>query len=323
MDFSGVTFCKKAVDRRKVDIGELLPIGDTDDDVKLQKFYRERGYLFIRNAIPRQLVLNARKEILQKYAIIGEVDDRQDVTLGIQLNNSYREQVNVRALRQSIVSGYYYQSVSRFSAIQNIVSRTLSHESKMLDYLWPRLASSGSGTALHQDAPFITGAKVGASVSVWTPLGDISPQEGSLVILNGSHKSEALRNEYGNKDVDKENKFGWYGTSLYESQQKIGGEWLTAEFKAGDIIIFDLMTLHGAFDNNSKCRVRLSSDSRYQSTEHAIHPRWQGESAVGRSKARVFLPQATRIDTLINSNLNTEFHDIDKFGKIKKSEENV
>lgn len=320
MDFAGVTFCKQALENQKLNIAELIAINDTIDDAKLRHFYKENGYLFVRNLIPRSLVMSARQEILQKYAIIGEVDDRHPINLGIESKRSYRKHVNIRALRQSIISGYYYQSVSQYIRVQHIVNRIMKHESEMLRYLWPRLASVGSGTALHQDAPFLKGAPSNALVSVWTPLGDITPKEGALVILNGSHKSKLLQREYGNKDVDKENNFGWYNTDLYECQQKIGGQCLTTNFQAGDVLIFNLMTLHGAFDNNSENKIRLSSDSRYQSTKYPIHSRWQGNIPVGRSESRIFLPQSTTLDTLSNQNLNSEFHDIDDFGKIKNIE---
>ncbi len=315
MDLSGATFCKANIEF--VNIAELIVTDMYVGDKELINFYDENGYVYIKNVIPRDLVMKAREEILQKYAIIGEVDDREPIGLGISSGKSYRNNVNVRALRQSIVTGYYYQSVSRHSYVQNTVNRILKHESKMLDYLWPRLAGIGSGTALHQDAPFLKGALPSSSlVSVWTPLGDISPIEGALIVLGGSHKSTLLKQEYGNKDVDKENGFGWYDINLTTVQQKIGGQWLTTNFEAGGFIVFDLMTLHGAFDNNSKNKVRLSSDSRYQSTEYPIHERWKGERAVGRSEDRVFLPHSTTINTLLNSDLNTEFHNIDEFGKV-------
>ncbi|NQZ06413.1 MAG: phytanoyl-CoA dioxygenase family protein [Algicola sp.] len=318
MDLSGITFCKKKLNVNSVDISELFAMDACASAIEIREFYEKHGYLFFRDLIPRELVLNARDEILQKYAIIGEVDDRQPIRMGMALNRSYREEVNIRALRQSIVSGYYYQSVSRFSNIQNIVSKVLDYDAQMLNYLWPRMIPTGTGTGLHQDAPFFQ-IPSDLLVSVWTPLGDVSPTEGALVILEGSHKSETLKHEYGNKDADKEKGFGWYNTDLEETQRRIGGQWLTADFNADDVLIFSQMTLHGAFDNNSAGKIRLSSDSRFQSTELPIDPRWAADNATGRSAKRVFLPQSTCLETISNPNLSTEFHDIDDFGKIDRT----
>jgi len=180
------------------------------------------------------------------------------------------------------------------------------------------MIAPGMGSGLHQDAPFLKGPPPSAVISVWTPLGDIKPDEGALVLLEGSNKSSILRREYGDRDVDAEPNFGWYDTDLEKTQARIGGVWLTEEFQAGDVLCFDLFTLHGAFDNNSpECAVRLSSDSRFQSTEFPVLPRWEGSDPTGRSKGRIFLPMVTTADELDNTGLVTEFHDINDLGVIQ------
>lgn len=316
IDLDGLSFAKKKLEDPALALFPLAAMDHAGGADELQAFFARHGYVFFRGLIPRSLVLDARLEILQKYAIIGEIDDRVPVQLGKSTPRTFRSAVNVRALRQSIVSGYCFQAVSRARQVREIASALLCHDATMLDYLWPRMAPPGSGTALHQDAPFLKGPPPEALVSVWTPLGDIDPSEGALVILAGSHHDARLRAKYGSKDADVDPHFGWYDTDLSRAQEQIGGIWLTADFKAGDVIFFDLMTLHGTFDNNSGENVRLSSDSRYQSSAFPIHPRWQGTAAPGRSRNRVFLPQATTFETLDNKGLSTEFHEVDELGMI-------
>ena len=45
----------------------------------LRAAMEERGLLFFRELIDPEVVLAARREILLKYAIIGEIDDRQPI----------------------------------------------------------------------------------------------------------------------------------------------------------------------------------------------------------------------------------------------------
>jgi len=50
---------------------------------------------------------------------------------------------------------------------------------------------------------------------------------------------------------------------------RYGKPWATANFNAGDIILFGMYTLHGSLPNTSN-RYRLSSDTRYQLASEPI-----------------------------------------------------
>ena len=54
---------------------------------------------------------------------------------------------------------------------------------------------------------------------------------------------------------------------------------LSANFKAGDVVIMPMFMLHGSLDNRSPVhRVRFSSDTRYQAASEPIDERWIGEN---------------------------------------------
>jgi ectoine hydroxylase-related dioxygenase (phytanoyl-CoA dioxygenase family) len=73
---------------------------------------------------------------------------------------------------------------------------------------------------------------------------------------------------------------GWLSNNPAKLRNALGGRWLTAEFRAGDVLIFSIYTVHASIDNKSD-RVRLSSDSRYQLATEAVDERWIGENPVG------------------------------------------
>jgi len=107
-------------------------------------------------------------------------------------------------------------------------------------------------------------------------MGDISKEEGALVVLEGSHLSPKLT-EYSGKDADRD-KLGWLSTDPIKLQQSVGGRWLSTDFNAGDVLCFSVYLAHGTFDNNSpigKCR--LSSDTRYQLKGEPLDDRWNGD----------------------------------------------
>ena len=113
--------------------------------------------------------------------------------------------------------------------------------------------------------------------------------EGSLAILEGSHRFEELIDSYGSIDVDDEasnpQQFkGSYSSNPVEVQEKFGGRWLTTDFKVGDLLVFTMHTMHCSLDNRSvENRIRLSVDSRYQPAAEEADGRWVGENPIGHS----------------------------------------
>jgi hypothetical protein len=70
------------------------------------------------------------------------------------------------------------------------------------------------------------------------------------------------------------------------SPGRAGRGLLTENFRAGDLIVFDMYTAHGSLDNRSpENRVRLSFDIRYQPVHEPRDPRFFGESPGGTTGA--------------------------------------
>ena len=113
--------------------------------------------------------------------------------------------------------------------------------------------------------------------TAWIPIGDVPLTDGSLMILENSHKLEDLCATYGKGDVDRDKNVGWLSKNPVEVQEKYGGRWLTADFKIGDLLVFTMFTLHCSLDNRSTVnRIRLTSDSRYQLASESMDERWIG-----------------------------------------------
>jgi ectoine hydroxylase-related dioxygenase (phytanoyl-CoA dioxygenase family) len=133
----------------------------------------------------------------------------------------------------------------------------------------------------------------------WTPMGDISFEQGGLMMLEHSHRLERVRSTYGQMDVDSycENRpsgelyargekrwSGHLSRNAPRLREKLSGRWLTTEFRAGDLLTFGMFTIHASLDNQSD-RVRLSSDSRYQLASEPADERWVGEQPMAHGPA--------------------------------------
>lgn len=131
--------------------------------------------------------------------------------------------------------------------------------------------------------------------TAWTPFGDNGFDLGGLRVLEGSNNHTGLAKSYWQSDVDafctnKPESRSWgksWGTngalngSATQLRKSLGyDQWRTADFKMGDVVIFDVYTVHGGTDNRSN-RVSLSTDTRYQRASAPVDERWVGVQPIG------------------------------------------
>ncbi len=93
--------------------GELRDSNDIlDDPEALEARMETDGYWLIRGLVERDVVLAARREILLKYAVIGEIDSIDHPLMeGVYGSDSTIDQVNLFAFTESVRSGQAYQRV--------------------------------------------------------------------------------------------------------------------------------------------------------------------------------------------------------------------
>ena len=64
-------------------------------------------------------------------------------------------------------------------------------------------------------------------------------------------------------------------------QNQFGGQWLTTDFEAGDLLLFTMHTMHCSLDNESpNNRIRLTLDTRYQPASEPADERWIGSDPI-------------------------------------------
>lgn len=251
----------------------------------------EDGYLFFRGLLDQNEVADARLEVLGRLAAEGGLDETAPVLEGKLKANvrvGFRPDLThaSTALRRLLFDG----------AMTTFFQRFLGGKVRHFDYIWLRSVSPGLGTPPHGDSVFMNRGTTNL-FTAWTPLGDIDTQLGGLIILEDSHKDESIREAYGRLDVDTycENRNGatvfsvpnietWFGqisADPVELRERLGGRWLTADFRMGDVLIFSMFTLHASLDNQTDCLLRLSSDTRYQLASEPVDPRWVGDTPIG------------------------------------------
>jgi ectoine hydroxylase-related dioxygenase (phytanoyl-CoA dioxygenase family) len=284
-----------------------------DDAEALKTKMAEEGYLLFKGLVDREKVLSARREILLKYAIIGEIDSvKHDVMDAILQEETFIDQVNLLAFTESIRSGKAYQDLTVDSNIMNMYEKLMGGKVRSFDFKWPRFIRPGEGTGIHSDNIYVTGGTKNVWTS-WIPIGDVAIEDGPVVMLEKSHRSDKLTKYWG-LDADRD-KTGWLSEDPLAVQRSIGGRWMTSEFKAGDILCFDVRLVHASLDNVSKNRCRLTSDTRYHLVGEKLDQRWNGDNAnPHEGAAKVFLPGINK--KVGNKNFEEEWKPVDALGRL-------
>ncbi len=255
------------------------------DAAGLRQRMAEDGYVFLRGALDREAVLAARDEVFTRLAEVGEI--QTPVREGLSTGTSRRAELveDFGAFLKSICEGPKLRAVTHAGAIVTIMEAILGGRVRAFDYLWLRVMHPGRASAFHFDHVYMNRGTENL-YTVWTPLGDATLEEGPILLMENSHTWSDLIEQYRGFDVDKDtSRPGHVTMDAVSLAKERGARLLSANFRAGDVLVFPMFTLHGSLDNQSPIgRVRLSSDARYQLASDAVDERWVGENPVGHGK---------------------------------------
>lgn len=303
-----------ALDLSPEHFGELEPMNHLlEDPSALRAAMVDQGHLFFRQLIEPGRVQAARTEILQKYAILGEIDDRHPIDEARVGDGHAVASANLRAFSASVRTGTNYLAVTDADEVIGVHEALLDGPVRSFDMRWPRFVRPGEGCGFHCDGPYMNRGTEHI-FSSWIPLGDCDREDGALIVLEDSHRSAALHGGYLQSDADRDG-LTWLDDDPVAVQTKYGSRWLTTDFRLGDILFFGMHTLHGALDNHSSIgRCRLSSDSRYQRADEPADERWNGANFSGHGGSRVFYPG---LGAWNNTDFQDEWKNIDERGRLQ------
>ena len=243
-----------------------------DDTEALRHRIEKEGYLYLPGYLYGDEVMAARAVMCEKLAVMGMLDPDYPA-----IEAMYNEGLT--------------ESFTPALAHDNAPLMKLLYDGRMMafyrmffggpvrhyDYTWCRSIPPGSGTHSHCDIVYM-GRGTQRLYTSWTPIGDVSFEDGGLILMEKSNHLQRLREHYGRKDVDaycvnqldkngearkQDPKFGVLTHDPVRLRKTLGLRWVTHEFHAGDLVVFPMHTIHGGLDNHGR-RIRLSTDSRYQ-----------------------------------------------------------
>lgn len=286
--------------------GELRRSDDAVHDMAvLRQRFAEDGYLFLPGFLDRADVLEARRHIAEVLAKKGILDPALPVIDAVK-----KEGADLSVLSDPRLAVEFMNSIARQNpAMQRIIysgkviqlfTDFFGEEIRHFDFTWVRTMGRGFGTDPHCDTVYM-GRGSSRLCTLWVPYGDITYDIGGLMILEGSHRQEQRLKNYLSRDVDlycenrpeaakiRSGEIPWkWGGVLSNNPQSLrthlGGRWLSAEYRMGDVLFFGMRTVHASLDNQTPY-FRFSTDTRYQPASEPIDERWIGENPIGHGLA--------------------------------------
>ena len=255
-----------------------------EDAAALRERLAEDGYLLLRGLIDRAAVLKARRTVLAYMAaqqalltdapLLEGVMPRGGRTVPMMGRKGIAHHPDVLAVLENAALFDFFEALFDEAALT-------------FPYKWLRAVGNEQYTGAHYDFVYM-GQGSRRLHTAWIPFGDLPIEHGTLAVCRGSHNLESyarIRDTYGRMDVDRDGIEGWFERDPMELVEKYGGQWLAADYRAGDVILFGMHTMHASTINTTS-RFRLSCDVRYQPASDPVDKRWRKGGAGHYNKAQ-------------------------------------
>ena len=235
-------------------------LGDTD---ALRGMLDKHGYLYFQGLVPKETVLEVRKDILELCRDAGWLEPDAPLMEGVWSGKgaSVEGEPEYMAVYRRVLELPSFEALPYHPALMGPMERllggeVLAHPRKIGRITFP--ARQEESTPPHQDYPLIKGAT--RTYTLWMPLGDCPRSLGGLAILAGSNQS-------GYREHVPMRGTGGTGVVLEGDV-----EWHSSDMKAGDCLLFHSHTIHKALPNVSGKYLRISADNRYQLASDEVDP---------------------------------------------------
>ncbi len=256
----------------------FLPMQDSSDELDEADVLRDRlaqdGYLYFKGVLDRDAVMDLRRVILGVLARHGWIRSGMALMEGQAVVEPVHEEMAAHApVYDDIQRLEAFHTLAHHPDLMNVMQQVLGptafpHPLKICRIGFPEHYEAT--TPPHQDYPNNQGTT--NLTAAWIPVGDVPMDLGPVAVLRGS-------NRYGVLPLA-----GHMGPG--RRQAKVPRQmleelrWVTTDFEAGDVLVFNSMTVHAALHNVTELDLRVSVDFRYQLegealTEICLEPHFQ------------------------------------------------
>jgi phytanoyl-CoA hydroxylase len=270
-------------------ISPPVDVDDRAEDPYLQlstpeaqrEYYKENGYVVIRNLLPAALCDQAKEAFEREVKPFNgylyrqasaNPEKHQWTSHGYMLNSILNIQdiseANFPAFRQAGLA------IITHANMHNVLQALLGEEGKVVQSMF---FEGNPKTWAHQDTYYLDSSKLGEMIGAWIAVEDIQPGAGRFFIYPGSHKIDVEKN---GGDFDIAFHHERYKALVLEIIAKFNLRCQAPVLKKGDVLFWSSKTIHGSLETTEP------EFSRASFTAHVI------------PKSTSFLQYQTRVKPL-------------------------
>jgi len=225
-----------------------------------------------------------------KLRVLESLSDQGLLKHGMPLEEGHTPDASSRdATNQGALNGA--EAICELDAVKNLLHHTSLHElfeaifsgrkAVTYEFKWLRAVRHGQSSGFHMDSVYMGSEAAPNVLTCWIPMMDIPSDMGGLAVFRSSNHDPGfakVRETYGRHDLDTGDVSGtgWFSEDPVEVSDLSAipsGRWETADFCAGDVVVFTKQTMHGSAVNRTQ-RWRLSFDVRWQPDDEPVDARW-------------------------------------------------
>ena len=245
---------------------------------ELVEFYREHGYVIIRDALGRTEIDAIHPETLSLCR--GEFGEVHGYTPPPAEASDDEVLRGVLCVHHPHRASDLFMKLLAEPTIVDLLTRVIGPNVKCMQSMLFVKSSGKPGQAWHQDEDYIP-TRDRSLAGAWIALDDATVENGCLWIIPGSHRSGVLWPQYPHDDA----RFDCSMESFdfpYSDDDAIA-----VEVPAGAIVFFNGYTLHRSLPNNAPAgRYRRALVNHYMSAESLLPWRYDAGKPMGKQDYR-------------------------------------
>ncbi|KAI9714488.1 MAG: hypothetical protein M1820_000449 [Bogoriella megaspora] len=284
--------------------GWMMPTPIDTPIEEMRRRFDEHGYVWVKNIIPRDDVLDMRQHYFEHMASTGILKPGTSPREGIfddSLDPLAHHGVGGRDLPEEerkvdlLVAAHSTPGYLKFLEhpdLRAFIRTFMSWQKEVMvaRTLLRHNVPHGLSTGIHYDRIFLRAGEA-EFLTGWVPIGDCSAEGGGLIYLENStalgkkmeadflrraeHFTPEERINAFNVNMTKDGQLTHDADDFGRTVGEPGMRWLTANFEAGDVVFHNPYLIHGASKNeDAQGRIRLSTDLRFYEEGAPRDERW-------------------------------------------------
>ena len=244
------------------------------DQEALRERYREDGYLLLRGVLDVEPVWRLRE---QYFSLFPASYFQEGTQPGTGVYSGHPGDLPLYGVKghpaHSFVRSQPFAAFTGQPSLANLAGDVLGQPVTLVPRKVLRHFDQASKLAsrAHIDRAYPSGGD--DMVTVWIPIGHCPVATGGLVYLSGSHRADKSALTGTQATTDRPNDRRAYSNDLGWTAEYLGGTWLWADFRAGDVAVHGPDLVHASLDTTTAV-MRLSADIRFQRAEAPVRPGW-------------------------------------------------